>query len=91
MDEAIAIRLFDVRVSGSGAATVLVKGTEAFQLSTVGSYIWTMCDGEHTVGEIADGVHRMFAVDHQVAVTDTHEFVHQLGEAKLVELIPAPR
>lgn len=56
-----------------------------YSLNEVGSVIWSMLDGETTVGAVIDEVCLRFGVSREEAERDTLEFLRGLESAGLVE------
>ncbi len=57
---------------------------EEQELNEVGARIWELCDGAHSVQDIADAVAEEFDVDEPTARADAVEFVRELLEQKLL-------
>lgn len=75
----------------NGAA--LVVGASEGKLRTlnkVGSVIWEMSDGQHTLEEIIDRVCQEFEVDYSVARQDTEVFMKQLESKNMLVLTDSP-
>ena len=66
-------------------AAALADGAE-HDLNEVGSRIWELCDGKHTLVEIAQTLVDEFEVDAGEARMDASAFVAQLVEMKLLVL-----
>ena len=79
------IHAFDVRVARDNNGVMVVRGTEAYELEGVALDIWNLCDGAHTVTEIADKILAGYEVDEAGAKADTEKFLMQLRRAGLVE------
>ena len=70
------------------AAPELQRDGAEHDLNEVGSRIWEMCDGSHTVEEIARAIVDEFEIDEATARTDAAEFVRSLRSQRL--LLDAP-
>jgi len=57
------------------------------QLDEFGSLIWQMCDGEHTVSEIARALEERFHERFEPAVPRTLRFVEVLAQRRLVRIV----
>jgi hypothetical protein len=79
------LRAFDVRVNESAGALLLVRGTDAYELRDVESFIWQRCDGARTTEDIAADVASEFAVEHRVAREDAESFIEELRNVGLLE------
>lgn len=55
-------------------------------LNEVGSLVWELCDGSHTVAEIARRLTEEFEVDSTTAERDAADFISELAGRKLVLL-----
>ena len=76
----------DVRFRQRKSAAYLVRGSEAYQLNDVGGFIWTLCDGEHGVEDIATQMAQRFGITHEVARHDAEEFVQSLLNLDLLKV-----
>lgn len=56
-----------------------------FELNETGTFLWLLCDGSRTAGELADELAAAFAVDEGRALHDTSEFLVWLRQARLLE------
>jgi hypothetical protein len=68
---------------------VLVDTTHAQVkvVNEVGAYIWSQIDGARSVREIADQVCKVYEIDQAQAEKDTLEFLVNLAQRGLVDLI----
>lgn len=66
-------------VDDSGTVILLLSGM-MHQLNLVGGMIWQLCDGEHTVEDIAMSLGREFDVAEEEVTDDVIEFVNELTE-----------
>jgi hypothetical protein len=62
----------------------LVKGNDAFRLGETEAAIWKLCDGKHTLGEIAISLAMEFDVPAEQVIEDVRTFVTSLDKAELV-------
>ena len=65
-------------VGDEGGLVVLPTQSEVKVLNPVGSFIYAMLDGEHTVQQIVDRVVDEFDVTPDQALADTDEFLDSL-------------
>jgi Coenzyme PQQ synthesis protein D (PqqD) len=56
-----------------------------YALDDVGGRVWELCDGTHTLLEIAQIISREFEADPAVVSADLEELLGDLAEAGLVE------
>lgn len=71
-----------------GDETVIIDldGNRTFhQLNEVGSLIWNLCDGKHSVEEIEQKLMEEFAVDLTEAKADLNFFMKELTELQLLK------
>jgi hypothetical protein len=59
-------------------------------LNEVGSLVWELCDGAHTVAEIARRLTDEFEVDSTTAERDAADFIAELAGRRLVLLEDSP-
>ena len=57
---------------------------EYFTLEAVGTRVWQLCDGKHTVSEIAAIISAEYDESHEVIARDVMELLEELFDAKLV-------
>lgn len=50
----------------------------------VGSTVWTICDGEHTISSIVDHLCKTYQLTRKEAEVSVTEFLRQLGRRRLV-------
>ena len=55
------------------------------QLNPTAAFIWLRCDGDHSVGQIAEELAEAFEVDPDTARQDIESTVGQLADLGLVE------
>lgn len=58
---------------------------EVHQLNALGSFIWELCDGEHSIEDIAKRVCNEFDVDEREANDDILYFLNELTSKQLIE------
>ncbi|ADV64701.1 PqqD family protein [Desulfurococcus mucosus] len=63
---------------------VALSEEEVYELSALAYYVWVMCDGEHTVGELAEAISKEAQVDFNDVVEPLVVALDQLHEAGLV-------
>jgi pyrroloquinoline quinone biosynthesis protein D len=56
-----------------------------YALDLVGGRVWELCDGSHTLPEIAQIIGREFEADPAVVSADLEELLGDMAEAGLVE------
>ena len=67
-------------------AVVLDKQRDlVHQLNPTAAFIWELCDGDHSVGEISEALAEAFEVDSETARRDVESTVDQLADLGLVE------
>jgi hypothetical protein len=54
------------------------------ELDEIGSLVWQLCDGQHTVGDIAEELIRRYRLMRREAITSLAEFLSQLRRRGLV-------
>jgi hypothetical protein len=81
----IAGEIFLVPIHGN-----LADMQKIFTLSPVAEHIWNLLDGEKDLDSIQNDVLNTFDVGKQVAEADLHEFIAQLLEAGLIDMIDKP-
>ena len=85
MSDPLVVRAFDVRVNSFQGSTILVRDRDVYELGEVEELIWSLCDGGHTLTQIASAVAEQFEVDAVTAESDVRGFVEELLHDKLVE------
>jgi hypothetical protein len=74
------------RTLDTEALVVDVKGGLLYPLNSVGARIWELCDGAHSVAEIAAVLAGEFEAPAATIRADAVEFIERLADAKLVSL-----
>lgn len=59
-------------------------GTRVHQLNRTASFVWSRCDGSHTVDDIVDAMVREFDVEPGFARTETDRLIGELQKLELV-------
>jgi len=60
-------------------------------LEAIGSAVWEMCDGEHTVSQIAAALVKMHKLGRREAETSLTEYLRRLGRRRLIAfVVPKP-
>ena len=71
-----------------GLETIILDtkiGKEVHQLNEVATFVWNLCDGNHTMATIAEKVCEEFEVDKIQATEDVKELVDVLSIKSLLE------
>lgn len=76
------------RIVDDAAVIVLADAGEVNVLNPVGTRIWELVDGTHSVQEIIATIAAEYAVSAEDAARDVEEFLQQLVEAQAVVLEP---
>ncbi len=71
-------------VAEEGGLVVLTDRAQVKVLNPVGSRVFALLDGEHTVAAIIDVVTREFEVEGSEAGRDVREFLEELAEAGML-------
>jgi hypothetical protein len=72
------------RVIDGEAVLILADASEINVLNPVGSRIYELADGEHSIADIASVVAREFEVTFEEAVTDIMQFLQELTDADVM-------
>lgn len=56
-----------------------------YNLNDAGSFIWTLINGQNTLGRITDAVCAEFEVPREQAATDTMEFLRALEQSGIAQ------
>ena len=54
-------------------------------LDSIGTYVWQMCDGEHTISQIISGVQKQYQLTRKEAETSLFTFMQQLGKRNFIQ------
>jgi hypothetical protein len=57
---------------------------EAHLLNYTGAFVWRLCDGSRTVGQVARLAAANFGIPHRQALADVRELVAMLNDANLI-------
>ncbi len=78
------------RVMGDQALVVLADSGEVNVFNPVGTRIWELIDGKHSLQEIVDAIVSEYEVERNQATEDVVEFVGELVKANAVTLEDRP-
>ena len=53
-------------------------------LDSIGTYVWKMCDGKHTISQIIKGVQNQYQLTRKEAETSLFTFMQQLGKRNFI-------
>jgi hypothetical protein len=86
------VRAFDVhwRALDGGGVLVRLADQRRFTLDEIGLVLWDRCDGEWSVGDLADELVRLFDVEPDQAAADVETFLIDLEQAELIRLFAVP-
>jgi hypothetical protein len=73
------------RMLGDEAIAVNFQNAFFYHLDEVGSFIWNLCDGRHTVRQISDALVEEYEVEPGEAARDCLEFIQELVDQGLLE------
>lgn len=71
--------------AGESALLLDPNSGDYFSLTDVGARIWELCDGEHTIDEIADSLAAEYDAPPETIRADAYELLEELGAAGLLE------
>ena len=54
-------------------------------LDSIGTYVWRMCDGKHTISQIINGVQKQYQLTRKEAETSLFTFMQQLGKRNFIQ------
>lgn len=74
------------RILDGEAVVVTIADGLKHDLNPVGTLIWSLSDGAHTVAQIAEAVVEAWEVTPEVGLEDTETFVARLVELGILEL-----
>jgi PqqD family protein of HPr-rel-A system len=57
---------------------------EAFLLNPTAAAVWALCDGEHTLAEIASELASAYGLGYQDTLSDVHELLRRLYDQPLL-------
>ncbi len=78
------------QVMDGQAVIVLPDSGRVTVLNEVGTRVWELIDGAHTVRQIAETLTREFDVSLATALQDTRDLIQRLVERRAVELKETP-
>lgn len=78
------------RVVEGQAVIVLADSGQVNIFNAVGTRIWELVDGAHSIQQIAHAITNEFQVAPEVALRDVEEFLRDLETNQVVELRVAP-
>ncbi|MGN9167103.1 PqqD family protein [Paenibacillus jamilae] len=67
--------------------TYAVKNNDVYLLDEVAYKIWSLLDGERTVGEIAVAIAEEYKADKETVFKDVNEFIQELKNVDFVEVV----
>lgn len=79
------------RIIDDQAVVVLADSGEVNVFNAVGTRIWELTDGSHTIQQIADAIHSEYEVSQEDASRDVQEFMQKLLEAQAITLEDVPQ
>lgn len=53
-------------------------------LDSIGTYVWQMCDGQHTISQMIKGVQTQYKLTRKEAETSLFTFIQQLGKRNFI-------
>jgi hypothetical protein len=53
-------------------------------LDSIGTYVWQMCDGKHTISQIIKGIQKQYQLTRKEAETSLFTFMQQLGKRNFI-------
>lgn len=71
-------------VGGALAFLFFVPESKPVQLDEVGSFVWRLCDGEHTVNEIVDAMASEYKLNRREVEVSLTEYLQKLGRRGMV-------
>jgi hypothetical protein len=74
------------RVVGGEAVVVQPMASTINTFNEVGTRIWELSDGTHSVREIIQEIEEEFEVTPEIAQSDTTDFLIELAEKKMLDL-----
>ena len=61
-------------------------------LDSIGTYVWRLCDGEHTIAQIIKGVQNQYKLNRKEAEASLFTFMQQLGKRNFIAFaMPKPQ
>jgi hypothetical protein len=76
---------------GRGVAAVLARwmklpATKTFELEPIGAYVWSLCDGRHTVEAIVQRLRERYKMNRLEAEAALTAFLRMLGQRRLISI-----
>lgn len=56
------------------------------ELDEIGSFVWQLCDGSHTIAEIAEALQKRYQLSRREAFASLAEFLNQLQKRGLIQM-----
>jgi hypothetical protein len=78
-------KVFNVRWNVVQRKSALVLNNQAYEIDEVGLSIWELCDGNHSVEEIAELLTQEYDVEYTRALEDCQEFIGNLMDWSLLQ------
>ena len=63
----------------------MLPGKRVIVLDSIGTYVWQMCDGKHTISQIINGVQKQYQLTRKEAETSLFTFMQQLGKRNFIQ------
>ena len=63
----------------------MLPGKRVIVLDSIGTYVWQMCDGKHTISQIISGVQKQYQLTRKEAETSLFTFMQQLGKRNFIQ------
>jgi len=63
----------------------MLPGKRVIVLDSIGTYVWKMCDGKHTISQIISGVQKQYQLTRKEAETSLFTFMQQLGKRNFIQ------
>ena len=63
----------------------MLPGKRVIVLDSIGTYVWRMCDGKHTISQIINGVQKQYQLTRKEAETSLFTFMQQLGKRNFIQ------
>ncbi len=92
MDKYVAVNYkeFAHRCMDGEAVVVSLKARTFFSLNQTAALIWQKADGQSTIKDIAQKIHREFDVDYATAEKDCLAFIRELSDKGLLDILAEP-
>jgi len=78
-------KMFNVRLNAVRGKTILVQRNQAYELDEVALKIWELCDGSHSVEDIASKLINEYAVNYDEALKDCKAYITELKDMQLLQ------